>query len=104
MTRKEHRAIIKTVKRSEIILKIAGATTVRPESSLDITLLQGIARNDRMDFILQKAVELMNNRIGNISEIAFESGFNSPAYFSKCFCEAYGVLPSTYAKQQAAVI
>jgi 16S rRNA (uracil1498-N3)-methyltransferase len=55
---REHRAIIKTVKRSEIILKVAGAITVRPESSLDITLLQGIARNDRMDFILQKAVEL----------------------------------------------
>ena len=56
------------------------------------------------DYRLQKAVELMNNRIGNISEIAFESGFNSPAYFSKCFSEAYGVLPSSYAKQQAAVI
>jgi 16S rRNA (uracil1498-N3)-methyltransferase len=29
-----------------------------PESPLQLTLLQGIARNDRMDFILQKAVEL----------------------------------------------
>ena len=59
----EHRAIVKTVKRSEIILKIAEATTARPESLLDITLLQGIARNDRMDFILQKAVELGVNTI-----------------------------------------
>ncbi|MEN8204577.1 MAG: 16S rRNA (uracil(1498)-N(3))-methyltransferase [Pseudomonadota bacterium] len=54
----EHRAFIKTIKRSEIILKIAEAITVRPEPSLDITLLQGITRNDRMDFILQKTVEL----------------------------------------------
>ena len=29
-----------------------------PESPLHLTLLQGVARNDRMDFILQKAVEL----------------------------------------------
>ena len=29
-----------------------------PEPALQITLLQGIARNDRMNFILQKAVEL----------------------------------------------
>lgn len=54
----EHRAIIKSIKRSDIILEIAEAVAVRPESSLNITLLQGITRNDRMDLILQKAVEL----------------------------------------------
>jgi 16S rRNA (uracil1498-N3)-methyltransferase len=54
----EHRAIIKTIKHSEIVLEIAEAIAALPESSLDITLLQGIARNDRMDLILQKAVEL----------------------------------------------
>lgn len=54
----EHRAIIKTIKHSEIILEIAEAIAALQESSLDITLLQGIARNDRMDLILQKAVEL----------------------------------------------
>jgi len=59
----EHRAIVKTIKRSAIILEIAEAIAVQPESSLDITLLQGIARNDRMDFILQKAVELGVNTI-----------------------------------------
>lgn len=54
----EHRAIVRTIKRSEIILEIAEAVAALQEPSLDITLLQGIARNDRMDFILQKAVEL----------------------------------------------
>ena len=54
----EHRAIVRTIKRSEIILEIAEAVAVLQEPSLDITLLQGIARNDRMDLILQKAVEL----------------------------------------------
>lgn len=59
----EHRAIVKSVKRSEITLEIAEALAVQQESSLDITLLQGIARNDRMDLILQKAVELGVNSI-----------------------------------------
>jgi 16S rRNA (uracil1498-N3)-methyltransferase len=59
----EHRAIVKTIKRSAIILEIAEAIAAQPESSLDITLLQGITRNDRMDFILQKAVELGVNTI-----------------------------------------
>jgi 16S rRNA (uracil1498-N3)-methyltransferase len=54
----EHCATIKLVKRSEITLKLAEAAAVRPESTLDITLLQGITRNDRMDTILQKSVEL----------------------------------------------
>ena len=33
------------------------------ESSIDVSLLQGIARNDRMDLILQKSVELGVNSI-----------------------------------------
>jgi 16S rRNA (uracil1498-N3)-methyltransferase len=59
----EYNATVKTIKRSEIILGIAEAIAVRTESSLDITLLQGITRNDRMDLILQKAVELGVNSI-----------------------------------------
>ncbi len=48
------------------------------------------------DFRLNKALGLLKDRKGNISEIAFETGFNSPAYFSKCFYETYDILPSKY--------
>ena len=48
------------------------------------------------EYRLQKALDLLERQKGNISEIAFETGFNSPAYFSKCFFETYGVLPSRY--------
>jgi AraC-like DNA-binding protein len=51
------------------------------------------------EYRLNKALNLLNRQVGNISEIAFETGFNSPAYFSKCFSEVYGVLPSSYVKQ-----
>ncbi len=51
------------------------------------------------EFRLHKALNLLYKQNGNISEIAYESGFNSPAYFSKCFLEKYGVLPSKYIQQ-----
>ena len=47
---------------------------------------------------LKKAIGMIETHKGNISEIAFDSGFNSAAYFSKCFVETYGILPSEYAK------
>jgi len=50
------------------------------------------------DFRLGKALQLMNKKDKNISEIAFESGFNSVAYFSKCFKNKYSILPSIYLK------
>ncbi|NNK74006.1 MAG: DUF4242 domain-containing protein [Flavobacteriaceae bacterium] len=51
------------------------------------------------DFRLHRALRLLYDQKGNISEIAFESGFNSPAYFSKCFYEKYNILPSKYLQQ-----
>ena len=37
------------------------------------------------EYRLKKALKLLESMKGNISEIAFESGFNNPSYFSKCF-------------------
>jgi AraC-like DNA-binding protein len=53
-------------------------------------------------FRLQKSLQLLNNRQGSISEIAFETGFNSPAYFSKCFQANFGILPSKYLQEYLA--
>lgn len=50
------------------------------------------------EYRLNKALELLDNQISNISEVAYETGFSSPTYFSKCFHEAYGILPSKYIK------
>lgn len=50
------------------------------------------------EYRLQHALKSIESQKLNISETAFDCGFNSPAYFSKCFFESYGILPSTYAK------
>lgn len=50
------------------------------------------------EYRLNQAISLLDKKESNISEIAFETGFNSPSYFSKCFMETYGVLPSSYLK------
>ncbi len=51
------------------------------------------------DYRLDKALKLLGKRAENISGIAFETGFNSPAYFSKCFTDKFGILPSEYVRQ-----
>lgn len=42
---------------------------------------------------LQEAYVLLGSTTKTIAEIAFEVGFNTPGYFSKCFKEEYGKLP-----------
>ncbi len=51
------------------------------------------------EFRLNKSIKLIEANHGNISEIAFETGFNNPSYFSKSFKERFGILPSEYAKR-----
>ena len=46
------------------------------------------------DYRLRKALVLLEKHRCNISEIAYQTGFSSPAYFSKCFQKKYGILPS----------
>ncbi len=45
---------------------------------------------------LEKAAQLLNQNAGNVSEIAFNVGFDSLSYFSKVFQETYGVSPSDF--------
>lgn len=60
-----------------------------------ISSITGLSPNDFIrDFRLKKALNLIVSQKGNVSQIAFETGFNSPSYFSKCFQKRYGVLPS----------
>ena len=46
------------VKKSTVTAKVISSVEVNNESPLNITLLQGISSGDRMDYTIQKAVEL----------------------------------------------
>lgn len=62
-----------------------------------LILLTGKSPNTFIkDYRLDEALVLLNKNTWNISEIAFETGFNSPSYFSKCFHKRYNYLPSSY--------
>lgn len=72
----------------------------RPQLYRKITALTGKSPNDFIRQLrLWKAFDKLKSKSGNISEIAFQVGFSSPSYFSKCFQDTYGYAPSSMLKQ-----
>ncbi len=55
------------VKKNEVLAKVNSSIAINNESPLNITLLQGISSGDRMDYTIQKAVELGVNYIQPIA-------------------------------------
>jgi AraC-like DNA-binding protein len=47
-----------------------------------------------LHYRLRKSLQLLQRQKGNISEVAFDSGFNSPSYYARCFRKKYGIMPS----------
>jgi len=45
---------------------------------------------------LQRAAELLAHKTGSVAEVAYFVGFNSQAYFAKCFREQFGCSPKEY--------
>lgn len=69
--------------RSQFYRKVVSLTGKSPNSFLK-------------EYRLHEALSLLNKHTWNVSEVAFETGFNSPSYFSKCFQQQYGRTPSDY--------
>ncbi len=59
----EYQAEVLSLKKDKITVKIGSFSEVHNESPLSVELAQGIARGEKMDFIIQKAVELGAKRI-----------------------------------------
>lgn len=47
---------------------------------------------------LSVASEMLENTTMNVSEVAYEVGFNDPKYFTRCFTKEFGKTPSSLAK------
>lgn len=52
------------------------------------------------EYRLLKSLELLGIEGRNVSQTTFDTGFNSPSYFIKCFQKRFGLLPLKYAKLQ----
>lgn len=48
---------------------------------------------------LGEALRLIKINAGTVSDIAYRTGFSSPAYFNKCFSDYYGITPGEAGKQ-----
>lgn len=60
-------------------------------------LLTGKSPNSFLkEYRLNQALKRINNNSQTISETAYETGFNSQSYFSKCFQRRFHLLPSDY--------
>lgn len=49
---------------------------------------------------LKRSVQLLKESQLNVSEIAYQVGFNNPKYFAKYFKDEFGVLPSVYQQKE----
>ncbi len=49
-----------------------------------------------LNYRLERARQLLEEHFGNVTDVALEVGFNSSAYFTKCFKEKYGMPPTSY--------
>ncbi|WP_020530264.1 two-component regulator propeller domain-containing protein [Flexithrix dorotheae] len=51
---------------------------------------------------LKRAAQLLENTDLSVKEIIYQTGFNTPSYFTKCFKRQFGVLPSEYPRKNLA--
>ena len=73
-------------------LAVSEATLVRKIRKLLDTTPVDYIRTKRLNL----AAAMLKEGARNVSEIAYDLGFNSPAYFSKCFRDYFGCTPSEY--------
>ena len=76
---------------------VAAAVILPPQEQLLERWPQLAQLNDSKKLSEKKRELIIRNRLThnmNISEIAYEVGFNDPKYFTRCFTKHFGTTPS----------
>jgi len=93
--------IEKNITDPNLTMAIVGEAVNMSHSTLyrKIKALTGISGNEFIRKIrLHHSIQLMLKEHRNVSEAAYESGFNSIPYFRSCFKEEFGMPPTEYIK------
>lgn len=98
-------AIRENYKNSELdvqgFCEIMGMSKTLLNKKLQDSLGQSIGQFIRIYRLSIAREMLINNKERknmNVSEIAYEVGFNDPKYFTRCFTKEYGTAPSVFSK------
>jgi signal transduction histidine kinase/ligand-binding sensor domain-containing protein/DNA-binding response OmpR family regulator len=81
----------------EEALSLSKMQLYRKLKSLTDTAPQEFIRNIR----LKRAVQLLGKKQFTVSEVAYRTGFNDPAYFTRVFKKQFGKAPTEYLEQTA---
>ncbi len=67
-----------------------------------IHALSGESPNEFLQsYRLKRGAELLENNFGSVLEVAFEVGFSSASYFTKCFKKKFNRLPSEFQPEES---
>lgn len=98
-------AIRENYKNSELdvqeFCKVMGMSKTLLNKKMQESLGQSIGqfiRTYRLSIAREMLVNNKESKTMNVSEIAYEVGFNDPKYFTRCFTKEYGTAPSAFSK------
>jgi len=94
--------INENISKPELSVEVLASKAFLSRSQLyrKIKTLTGVTVNEFIRNVrLEKAKELIELDNDTITEISFKVGFSSPSYFTKCYKEKYGYLPTQNNKQ-----
>ncbi len=93
--------IVKNISNNQLGVEQLGDTMNLSRSQI-YKKIKALTGKTAVEFIrcirLKEAVKLMETRKYTLSEIAYETGFTSPSYFTRSFKHQYGKAPSDYMK------
>jgi signal transduction histidine kinase/DNA-binding response OmpR family regulator len=90
----------KNISKSEFKIDMLAEQLYMSRSTLNrkIRALTGESSNHFIQsYRLKRAAQLLKDNFGNVTQVAYEVGFTSSAYFTKCFKEKFHQLPNAYA-------